>query len=66
VGSRRTIAKTGFWEIEGKKVIFEDIIGKSSDISLAGGHTGPPLQRRENAFNKKDKSNICQQKKTVL
>jgi hypothetical protein len=35
-----------------KKAIFEDIIGKSSIISLAGGHMGSPLQRRKNAFNK--------------
>jgi len=30
----------------------EDIFGKSSIISLTGGHIGPPLQRRENLLNK--------------
>jgi hypothetical protein len=44
VGSRRTIAKTDFWEIDGKKVIFDDIFAKSNDISFAGAHMAAPLQ----------------------
>ena len=37
----------------------EDIFGKSSIISLAGGHIGPPLQRRENLLNKDVGEHLC-------
>ena len=37
----------------------EDIFRKSSIISLAGGHTGPPLQRRENLLNKDVGEHLC-------
>jgi len=42
-----------------KKVNFEDIFANSSIISLTGGHTGPPLQRRENLLNKDVGEHLC-------
>ena len=35
-----------------KKVNFKEIIVKSNNTTIAGGHMGPPLQRREKTLNK--------------
>ena len=33
-------------------MVFAVVFPKTNDILLTGGHTGPPVQRRENLLNK--------------
>src|SRR6056297_1416077 len=40
-------------------MVFAVVFPKTNDISLAGGHTGPPLQRRENLLNKDVGEHLC-------